>query len=65
MSNETYTGPYKVYKVFRASGRREVISRNLTRDQAQRLVQSFPDSSRSMVVFEKQFTANKYYTPNN
>ena len=60
-----YIGPYKVYKVFRVSGRREIISRNLTRDQAQRLVKSFPDSNRSMVVFDKQFTASKYYTPNN
>ena len=65
MSNTPiYTGPYKVYKVFRVSGRRQIIARNLTREQAQRLVNSFPDSDRSMVVFDKQFTASKYYTSN-
>lgn len=61
MENLTYIGTYKVYKVFRVSRRREVIRTGLTRDEAMRLVQSYPDSSRSMVVFDKQFTADKYY----
>ena len=61
MKEKTYIGTYKVVKIFRKSHRREVIERGLTRDEAKRLVNSFPDSSRSMVVFMKQFTADKYY----
>ena len=58
---KTYIGTYKVYKVFRKSGRREVIRRGLTRDEAIRLVNSYKDSNSHMVVFDKQFTADKYY----
>lgn len=63
MHNEekTYIGTYKVVKIFRKSQRREVIERDLTRDEAKRLVNSFPSNSRSMVVFMKQFTSDKYY----
>jgi hypothetical protein len=63
MHNEekTYIGTYKVVKIFRKSQRKEVIERGLTRDEAKRVVNSFPDSSKSMVVFMKQFTADKYY----
>jgi len=57
----TYTGTYKVVKLFRVSSRRQVIERGLTRDEAKRVVNSFPDSTRSMVVFCKQFTAKRYY----
>jgi hypothetical protein len=56
-----YIGTYKVYKVFRKSNRREVIRRGLTRNEAMQLVNSYPDSSRSMVVFDKQFYADKYF----
>lgn len=42
---------YKVYKVFRVSCRRKVLARNLTLDEARRMVNSYPDSSRSMVVY--------------
>jgi len=58
---ETYSGPYKVVKIFRISKRRQVIERNLTREEAKRLVNTYPDSNRSMVVFCKQFTASKFY----
>ena len=57
----TYTGTYKVFKVFRKSRRRQVIRKGLTRDEAMRLTQSYPDSNTSMVCFDKQFTASKYY----
>jgi len=60
-SEKTYTGTYKVMKLYRVSRRREVLRRNLTRDEAQRVVNSYPDSSRSMVVFFKQFSADKYF----
>ena len=56
-----YIGTYKVVKVFRISGRRQVLRRWLTREEAKRVVNSYPDSNRSMVVFMKQFTSDKYY----
>lgn len=56
-----YTGTYKVYKIFRVSRRREILETGLTREEAMRVVARYPDSSRSMVVFDKQFTADKYY----
>lgn len=58
---QTYIGTYKVFKVFKVSGKRQVIRTGLTRDEAMSLVRSYPDSNRSMVVFDKQFTASKYY----
>ena len=56
-----YIGTYKVVKVFRISGRRQVLRRWLTREEAKMVVNSYPDSNKSMVVFIKQFTSNKYY----
>jgi len=56
-----YIGTYKVVKIFRKSNRREIIRRNLTIDEAKRVVNSYPDSNTSMVVFSKQFTSSKYY----
>ena len=61
MAEKKYIGTYKVVKIFRVSRRREVLQRNLSRDEAKRLVNSYPNSERSMVVFMKQFTADKYY----
>ena len=60
-NDKQYTGPYKVVKYFRVSGRRQVIRRGLTREEAQRLVKTYPDSNRSLVGFTKQFTADKYF----
>ena len=45
---------YKVVKIFRVSRRREILERNLTREEAMRVVNRYPDSNRSMVVFMKQ-----------
>ena len=56
-----YIGTYKVVKVFRISSRRQVLRRGLTREEAKMVVNSYPDSNKSMVVFMKQFTSNKYY----
>ena len=61
MENLTYNGTYKVYKIFRKSGRREVIARGLTREEAKSMVMRYKDSNLSMVVFDKQFTSSKYY----
>lgn len=60
-TEKVYIGPYKVVKIFRVSRRHQVLERNLTREEAQKIVQSFPDSNRSMVVFYKQFDSEKYY----
>lgn len=60
-TEKTYIGTYKVYKIFRVSMRREIIRRGLTIDEAKRLVNSYPNSTRSMVVFSKQFTSEKYF----
>jgi hypothetical protein len=56
-----YIGPYKVVKIFRKSRRRQVLCRNLNREEAMRMVQSFPNSNRSMVVFYKQHDTEAYY----
>lgn len=45
---------YKVVKIFKVSNRRQVLRRNLSRDEAKTIVNSYPDSNRSMVVFYKQ-----------
>jgi hypothetical protein len=43
---------YKVVKIMRVSGRREVIRRNiLDVETARGIVNSFPNSTRSMVVY--------------
>jgi len=60
-SEPQYTGTYKVVKVFRKSHRKQVLNRGLTREEAKRVVNSYPDSNRSMVVFAKQFYADKYF----
>ena len=60
-TEKIYTGPYKVYKVFRVSGRRQIIARGLTREEAKQIVARYPDSNQSMVVFDKQFNSDKYY----
>ena len=56
-----YIGTYKVVKIFRVSNRRQVLRRGLTREEAKRVVNSYPDSNTSIVVFMKQFTSDKYY----
>ena len=58
---ENYIGPYKVVKLFRVLGRRKIIARGLTIEQAKSLVNRFPDKKNSMVVFMKQFYAKKYF----
>lgn len=60
-NSKTYIGTYKVYKVFRKSARRVIIRKALTREEAMKLVSRYPDSNTSMVCFDKQFTADKYY----
>jgi hypothetical protein len=49
--NTKHTRKYNVVKIFRVSGRRQVLERNLTEDEARRCVQRYPSSSRSMVVY--------------
>lgn len=63
--NQIYVGTYKVVKIFRVSRRRQLLKSNLTIEQAKEIVKSYPDSSRSMVVFYKQFTSEKYFITSN
>jgi len=60
-TEKEYIGTYKVVKIFRHSHRRQILERGLTRDEAKQVVNRYPDSSRSMFVFMKQFTSDKYY----
>lgn len=60
-AQKQYIGTYKVVRIFRVSARREVLETGLTLEQAKRVVNSYPDSNRSMVVFYKQFTSDKYF----
>ena len=61
MSDKKYIGTYKVIKFFKKSRKRKIIKKDLTRDEAIKLVKSFPDSNTSLVGFEKQFYADKYF----
>ena len=61
MENKKYIGTYKVFKLYRKSHRREILSRGLSLEEAQNMCQSFPNSNTSMVCFEKQFSAKKYF----
>lgn len=60
-NEKQYIGTYKVVRISEKSQRVQVIQRGLTREEAKRLVNTFPDSNTSIVVFVKQFSANKYY----
>ena len=51
---ETTQQLFKVVKIFRKSGRREILEKGLTREEAIRVVNRYPDSTRSMVVFTAQ-----------
>jgi len=55
MSLLTPTGLYKVVKIQRVSGNRRILKKDLTESEAQRIVQSYPDSENSMVVYMKQY----------
>ena len=60
-AEKVYIGTYKVVKVFRVSRRKEVLRRGLTRDEAIAVVNSYPSKSQSIVCFDKQFSADKYF----
>jgi len=44
---------YKVVKIGRISNRRQILHKHLTESEAQRVVRSYPDSSRSMVIYTR------------
>jgi hypothetical protein len=60
-TQKQYIGTYKVLKIFRKSHRKQVLRRGLTIDEAKSVVNSYPDRKNSMVVFTKQFYADKYF----
>ncbi len=45
---------YNVVRVTRNFGRRTVLATGLTEKEAQEMVQSYPDSEKSMVIYTKQ-----------
>jgi len=45
---------YKVFKIGRISRRIAILRKGLTEAAAQRVVSSYPDSSRSMVCYTKE-----------
>lgn len=53
-SRKEIPGLYKVVKFFRVSGRRQILHRNLSEEEAKRIVRSYPDSNRSLVGFSRQ-----------
>ena len=61
METTTNVQLYKVVKIGRISIRRQILRRGLTRDEAISMVNRYADNSRSMVVFDKQFTSDKYF----
>lgn len=50
---------YKVVKVFRKSGNKKVLEKGLSLETAKHIVNSFPDSNKSMVVFYKEGVQNE------
>jgi hypothetical protein len=54
MTTQEKTQLFKVVKIMRVSNRRQILERNLTEAEAQRVVARFPNSSRSMVIYFKQ-----------
>lgn len=57
---EVYIGPYKVIRFFK-SGRREILERGLTREEAIRTSKRYSSTNSSFVGFDKQFTSSKYF----
>jgi len=45
---------YIVFKVYRNSERQEILHRNMSLEEAKRVVNSFPHRKKSMVCFTKQ-----------
>lgn len=58
---KTYIGTYKVVKIFNNSGRRKVLRRGLTREEAESMINRYKTTSKSIVVFYEQFYADKYF----
>ena len=59
--SDNYIGTYKVVKLFRKSNRRHILHRNLTREEAMKIVNSYSSNKHHMVVFVKQFWADKWF----
>lgn len=54
MATETKQVLFKVVKIGRKSCRRKILERNLTEQEAQRVVNRYPTSNRSMVIYTRQ-----------
>jgi len=54
MLKSTQEPRYKVIRVFRDCRKHEVLEENLTLQQAQKIVRTFPDKEETMVLYIKQ-----------
>ena len=54
MENSEKHQLYNIRKVFKVSGRKKILEKGLTLEQAQRFVQNSEKSTRSMITFIKQ-----------
>jgi hypothetical protein len=50
---------YQVVKLCRVSGRRKILHKNLTYDEAIRLLDSYPESDSSIFFFYEEIKYNK------
>jgi hypothetical protein len=60
-TQKEYIGTYKVIKFFRVSRRKQILKRDLTREEAINFVSKIEPTKNNFVGFDKQFTADKYY----
>jgi hypothetical protein len=58
--NQIYIGTYKVIRFYK-SGRKVLIEKGLTREQAIEKTKQFESTKTSFVGFDKQFTSSKYF----
>jgi hypothetical protein len=61
-AEKNYIGTYNVVRFYRNNpGRRDIIQRGLTLEEAKRVVNRYPDSNKTLVGFVKQYSANKWF----
>ena len=59
-SDKKYIGTYKVIRFYK-SGKKQILEKGLTREQAIRATKNYESTKSSFVGFDKQFTADKYF----
>ena len=59
-NEKKYIGTYKVIRFYK-SGKKVLIEKGLTREQATEKTKQFNSTKTSFVGFDKQFTSSKYF----